>query len=236
MLESRLERAEARVSSAEARIRELDAVANNLSEAVVAREREIVSLKRRLRSQDPVSAAQALRFDGEDAAEPSAEQLEARQMFDADMTAVLARIENLHAQACAQSTRMRMQAVRDAIDLAAEGAGIELDRGQLLADGESDAAGTGPFENARGHMYAGSIDVDIGPVDDFVQLARLEDAAGAIQGAGKVEVKSFTEGRALLRMHLAEPVELLRELESRSDLEFKISAAGTSSVTLDLDR
>ena len=106
--------------------------------------------------------------------------------------------------------------------------------------GASGGAGAAPPEDVpdedRGaSMFDGLIEVEVGPLSDFAQLAGFEDAAGDIGGAQDISVKRFAEGRATLRMHLSEPVELLRELEERSPFEFKVRDTRSDRVILDLD-
>ena len=76
--------------------------------------------------------------------------------------------------------------------------------------------------------------IDVGPLADFAQLIRIEDAARAIDAAREISIERFSGGRATLAMNLEEPVELLRELEERSDLEFKVRRAGADELVLDV--
>ena len=64
--------------------------------------------------------------------------------------------------------------------------------------------------------------LEIGPLGDFSQLVGFEDAVGQL-GASEISVERFSEGRATLSMHLDEPVDLLRELEELSPLDFKVA-------------
>ena len=64
--------------------------------------------------------------------------------------------------------------------------------------------------------------MEIGPFGDFSQLVGFEDAAEQIGATTEISVERFSEGRATLSMRLDEPVELLRELEQRSPLEFRV--------------
>ena len=76
-------------------------------------------------------------------------------------------------------------------------------------------------------LFEGPIKLEIGPLGDFSQLVGFEDAVGQL-GASEISVERFSEGRATLSMHLDQPVELLRELEELSPLDFKVrhTAAG----------
>jgi len=97
----------------------------------------------------------------------------------------------------------------------------------LWAGDSRGANGSGVFE--------GPVQVDVGPLSDFSQLVRLQDAAGSIGATSEVSIKRFSQGRAELAMELDEPVELLRELEERSDLEFRLRSLKDDRVVLDVD-
>ena len=78
------------------------------------------------------------------------------------------------------------------------------------------------------------IEVEIGPLADFAQLVGFEDAARSIDATSEISVRRFSEGRATLAMELREPVELLRELEERSDLEFVVRDLREDRLVLDV--
>jgi hypothetical protein len=84
-------------------------------------------------------------------------------------------------------------------------------------------------------MFEGEVEVEIGPLRDFAQLSGFEDAANAIGATGEIEVKRFTGGRATFAMGLDRPVELLRELEERAPLEFRVRSLKGDRVVLDVD-
>jgi hypothetical protein len=84
-------------------------------------------------------------------------------------------------------------------------------------------------------MFQGEVEVEIGPLRDFAQLSGFEDAANAIGATGEIVVKRFSEGRATFAMGLQRPVELLRELEERAPLEFRVRSSKQDRVVLDVD-
>lgn len=96
------------------------------------------------------------------------------------------------------------------------------------ADGERVA----DLENG---VFEGAVEVEIGPLADFAQLTGFEDAANAIGATGEIKVKRFSGGRATLSMDLDRPVELLRELEQRAPLEFRVRSLKQDRVVLDVD-
>ena len=84
----------------------------------------------------------------------------------------------------------------------------------------------------RPALFEGKVEVDIGPLGDFSQLVGFEDAVGRIGAIGDLG-QQFSEGRATLSMRLDEPVELLRELEARSRMDFQVRKTEPDRVILD---
>ena len=83
-------------------------------------------------------------------------------------------------------------------------------------------------------IFEGLVKLEIGPLGDFAQLVGLEDAVGQL-GASDISVERFSEGRATLSVRLDQPVELLRELEELSTLDFKVRHTGPDNLILDVD-
>jgi hypothetical protein len=83
-------------------------------------------------------------------------------------------------------------------------------------------------------IFEGLVEVEIGPLADFAQLVGFEDAARSIDATAEISVRRFSEGRATLAMELRSPVELLRELEERSDLEFIVRDLREDRLVLDV--
>jgi hypothetical protein len=84
-------------------------------------------------------------------------------------------------------------------------------------------------------LFNGTVEVEIGPLDDFAQLVGFEDAASGIAGASDISVKRFAKGRATLEMRIDEPIELLRELEGKAPFGFSVRDTREDRVILDLD-
>ncbi len=78
--------------------------------------------------------------------------------------------------------------------------------------------------------------VDVGPFQDFSQLVSFEDAANAISATGEISIRRFSGGRAEIDMDLTGPVDLLRELEQRFDLDFEVRSSEGNEIILDLGR
>ena len=179
----------------------------SLSDMVIEREREIRSLGERLR--------------------------EANERHDcsiASLLSVSARLEEIHSQARGQATRIRMKALREAVEVSR--------RTQELADAHGSANGAaadaGGAEAALTEIFEGPVKLEIGPLGDFSQLVSFEDAVGRL-GATEISVERFSEGRATLSMRLDEPVELLRELEESAPFDFQIRRTGNDNLILDVD-
>jgi hypothetical protein len=190
--------------------RELD----SLSAMVIEREREITGLREQI------------------------EEANARaDRSIASLDAVTARLEEIQAQARGQATRIRMKALREAVEVSQR----VQDLVGLAGNGDG-GGGTGAAANGNGHqdvpaeqIFEGLVRVEVGPLGDFSQLVGFEDAAAQIDASNEISVERFSEGRATLAITLAEPVALLRELESRTPIGFHIRETGPDRVVLDVD-
>jgi hypothetical protein len=191
-------------------IGELERETTSLSGMVIERERELRGLRERLQ--------------------------EANERHDrsiASLESVSNRLEEIQAQARGQATRIRMKALREAVEVSRC---VEtLNEAQPQADAAVAANGNG---NGRvgdfDGIFEGPIKLEIGPLGDFSQLVGFEDAVGQV-GASEISVERFSEGRATLSMRLDQPVELLRELEELSALDFKVRHTAPDNLILDVD-
>jgi DNA-directed RNA polymerase subunit K/omega len=183
----------------------------SLSAMVIEREREIRGLLERLR--------------------------EANERHDrnvASLESVSSRLEEIQTQARGQATRIRMKALREAVEVGR--------RAQELTEAQPEAAvvspngnGSDPAERAAQELFEGLVKVEIGPLDDFSQLVGFEDAAGQIGATSEISVERFSEGRATISMRLNQPVELLRELEQLSPVDFRVRRTAADNLILDID-
>jgi chromosome segregation ATPase len=172
-----------------------------LSGMVIEREREIRDLGERLR-----------------------EANECHDRSIASLDAVTARLEEMQAQARGQATRIRMKALREAVEVSR--------RAQELTDAQQAEPTEMPAvseASQNGHMK-----LEIGPLGDFSQLVGFEDAIGRA-GASEISIERFSEGRATLSMRHQQPTELLRELEDLSSLDFKVRHVTPDNLILDVD-
>jgi chromosome segregation ATPase len=187
-------------------IAELEGETSTLSGMVLEREREIRVLGERLR--------------------------EANDCHDrsiASLDSITARLEELEAQARGQATRIRMKALREAVEVSKKVK--ELTGTEPALRAEADAAEKAPADDG---LYKGEVKLEIGPLGDFSQLVGFEDAVGQI-GASEIKVDRFSEGRATFSMQLDEPTDLLSELEELSNLDFKVRHTAPDNLILDVD-
>jgi hypothetical protein len=241
VLEERQAEIEARTAeliAARERIDDLERVATRLSEGVVERERELRRVRRELAR---------VREEGDEGLR--------------SLTKLAEELHQVRAQARGQATRMRLRALRDAAEISErvselarrptsmrekvvdsiaeaikriggdEEEEIEVEEEPLRAVGEYN----GHEEREPAELFEGLVEVEIGPLTDFSQLVLFEDAAKSITAMSEISVQRFTGGRATLEMNLREPVALLRELEERCDLEFRVRDMRRDRLILDVD-
>jgi hypothetical protein len=167
------------------------------------------------------------------------------------MTAAVGKgIEEIYGQARRQATRIRMKALEDAVQMADRvtelsklrdelGSRVselaEVARARLGMEEDRPPVGMEPAQTAADGVYAGPVEVEVGPLSDFAQLAGFEDAAARIQGASEIKVRRFSGGRATVSMNLAGPVELLRELEEQAPFDFIVRDRRRDGLVLDVD-
>jgi len=201
------------VAARDARIGELELETRSLSGMFLGREREIESLREAL--------------------------AEANARHDRSLRAletVAMRVEEIHAQARGQATRIRMKALGDAVQISSRVQEI-ADRIEVepARNGADPVAAEAELERSAPEIFEGLVEVEIGPLGDFSQLVGFEDAAGRIGATSEISVRRFSEGRATLAMRLDEPVALLRELEERAPMDFRVRRTDQDRVVLDLD-
>jgi chromosome segregation ATPase len=191
-----------------ASLSELEGETTSLSGMVLEREREIRSLNERLR-----------------------EANECHDRSIASLDAITSRLEEVEAQARGQATRIRMKALREAVEVSKKVK--ELTEMEPALRGQAEARAPGEAAADEG-LYEGRVKLEIGPLGDFSQLVGFEDAVGQI-GASEIKVDRFSEGRATFSMQLDEPTDLLSELEELSNLDFKVRQTAPDNLILDVD-
>ena len=189
-------------------VAELESETATLSGMVLEREREIRVLDERLR-----------------------EANECHDRSIASLEAITARLEELEAQARGQATRIRMKALREAVEVSKKVKALTDVDPAFQSEPQAIAPEPAPVDEG---MHAGRVKLEIGPLGDFSQLVGFEDAVGQL-GASDISVERFSEGRATLSMNLDQPVDLLRELEELSTLDFKVRHTAADNLILDVD-
>jgi hypothetical protein len=159
------------------------------------------------------------------------------------------RIDEMLVQARTYATRVRMEALRQAVAIAGKGNGNGGGRPGAVAVDEAAArehaaaaetaseaprSTFGVRPTAPLDLFEGLVQLEIGPLSDFSQLVGFEDAAREIAPTSEISVTRFSKGRATLDLRLAEPVDLLRELGERSPVEFKVRSLRDGRLILDL--
>jgi len=209
-LERDREDAEARARIAADAIGRAEQETESLSGMVIEREREIRSLSERL-----------------------AEANERHERSIVSLQSVSERLEDIQAQARGQATRIRMKALREAVEVSRRTQELVEIHGGASDDGAGDAR-PGNAEQALGELFEGLIKLEIGPLGDFSQLVGFENAVGRL-GAQEISVERFSEGRATVSMQFDEPVALLRELEENAPFDFEIRRTADDAVVLEVD-
>jgi hypothetical protein len=222
LLGYRREEVDAAISTRDARFDALEHEARESAEATVWAEAEAASLSAMV-----IEREREIRGLGERLREAN----ERHERSIASLRAVSERLEEIQAQARGQATRIRMKALREAVEVSR--------RTQELAEvhegsANGDAQPGGGAEAALGELFEGLIKLEIGPLGDFSQLVGFENAVGRL-GAQEISVERFSEGRATVSMRLDEPVELLRELEENAPFEFNIRRTAGDNLVLDVD-
>lgn len=194
----------------EAEKAEIEAEMTSLSAMVIEREREIRGLGEQLRQAN-----------------------ERHDRSIASLDSVTVRLQEIEAQARGQATRIRMKALREAVEVASRVQ--ELSEAEAPSDADAiEASPNGHAEVEATELFEGPIKMEIGPLGDYSQLVGLEDAISRL-GAAEISIERFSEGRATLSMQLDEPVALLRELEEHAPLEFKVRRNDDDNLILDVD-
>jgi hypothetical protein len=168
---------------------------------------------------------------------------------DRELAGMRDQIDEVLVQARGYATRVRMQALRQAVAIAEAGNGSSNGAGRkhggaALASADRKATAEtaavapestfGVRPTAPLDLFEGLVQLEIGPLNDFSQLVAFEDAAKEIAPASEISVKRFSKGRATLDLRLAEPVDLLRELGERAPYAFEVRSVCDGRLILDL--
>ena len=150
-----------------------------------------------------------------------------------ELAALRAQIDDVCAQARGYATRVRMQALKQAVSIAGDHAAAA----ETVAEAPESTFGVRPAgvtPAPPADLFEGVVQLEIGPLADFSQLVGFEDAAGAIGATSEISVTRFSGGRASLDLRLSEPVDLLRELGERAPFPFRVRSVRDGRLILDL--
>jgi hypothetical protein len=204
---------DAALEARDARLARLEREAQRLAERVVEREKRLQEALRR-----PMAAA--------------------ADTHRVALSRALSSLEEVYGQARRQATRIRMKALEDAVQMAdrvTELSKLRDELGTRVAELAEVARTRLGIEESQQGVYAGEVEVEVGPLKDFAQLTGFEDAAAGVEGASEIRVKRLADRRATLSMNLENPVELLRELEERAPFDFVVRDLRRDGVVLDVD-
>jgi chromosome segregation ATPase len=221
---------DAAIAEREERIADLQAKAadaierwGEAAEAAVSSEAELADLSAMVLERE-----REIRILGEQLREAN----ERHERSIGSLEAVASRLDEIQTQARGQATRIRMKALREAVEVSR--------RAQELVDANAEAEapvvdgnGTAPPEQAA-ELFEGRVRLEVGPLGDFSQLVGIEDAISRL-GAEQTSVERFSEGRATLSMHLDQPIDLLRELEESAPMDFRVRRTADDNLILDVD-
>ncbi len=231
---------DASLAERDTRIAELEAVARRLSERVVDRERELRELREELaearaRSERSMAALGRQLEELRASARGQATRIRIRALRDAaELSERVSDLARRPGEAGGQLVDTVQEAIRRLSEGEEAGAGDEPEGG-VVPRPPAEIGSNGHVEREPESIFEGLVHVEVGPLSDFSQLVLFEDAASSIKATSEISIKRFSEGRATLAMRLREPVELLRELEERCDLEFKVRSLKGDQVVLDVD-
>jgi hypothetical protein len=250
---------DAAVAARDSHIAGLEQHAATLGERNAALESQSLIQARAIASHEAdISSLSAMVIERERTIRDLTERLEeANAVHDrsiASLDAVSARLEELQAQARGQATRIRMKALREAVEVSnrvrelSEAEGVEA--AERAAEPEPVVAEPAATPNGNGSgnghlavdpdtswepgLFEGKLRLEIGPLGDFSQLVGFEETVGRL-GATDISVERFSEGRATFSMRLDQPVDLLRELEELSTIDFKVRHTAPDNLILDVD-
>lgn len=196
------------VAERDGRLQTADAELNCLSGMVLERERESALLRDQLR-------------EAEERHERSLEKLEV----------IIQRVEELQVAARGQATRIRMKALREAVEVS--------ERAQSLTQrmdfaGHGGAPGGSEVEVEEIPLQEGRVEVEVGPLSDFSQLLVFQESAEGLPEVDGVRLERFSDGCATLSINLREPTDLGAALQEAAPLALQQRDATTSTLAFDV--
>ena len=209
------------VAERDGRLREVDSELLCLSGMVLERERESAHLRDQLK-------------EAEERHERSLDKLEV----------IIQRVEEMQAAARGQATRIRMKALREAIEVSERASSLTQ---RMDFAGHGDLAGSpgseaelAEAEELPGReaeeipLQEGDVEVEVGPLSDFSQLLTFQEAAEGLPEVDGVRLERFSDGCATLIVSLREPTDLAAALQEAAPLALQQRQADSGSVAFDV--
>lgn len=192
------------VAERDARLREVDSELLCLSGMVLERERESALLREQLK-------------EAEERHDRSLDKLEV----------IIQRVEEMQAAARGQATRIRMKALREAIEVSERANGL-TQRMDFAGHGDLTVPGDGD------PLQEGNVAVEVGPLSDFSQLLAFQEAAEGLPEVDGVRLERFSDGCATLIVSLREATDLAAALQEAAPLALQQRQADATSVAFDV--
>ena len=208
--DSRVVEWEKAVAERDGRLREVDAELTCLSGMVLERERESALLR------DQLSEA-------EERHDRSLEKLEV----------IIQRVEELQAAARGQATRIRMKALREAVEVS-ERAHNLTQRMDFAGHGETPAGPDAEVQAEEIPLQEGQVEVEVGPLSDFSQLLTFQETAESLPEVDGVRLERFSDGCATLMVSLREPTDLGAALQEAAPLALQQRDATSAKLAFDV--
>lgn len=110
----------------------------------------------------------------------------------------------------------------------------KLERGAAARVGRPEAAPTPVRDEQPAQLFPRRVDVHAGPFDDFAELSSFERSLARLPAVEDVYIRSFAAHQAQIELTLAQERPLLRDLVAHVPYDIHVSAAGESSVSVDV--
>ena len=206
------------VAERDGRLRAVDAELNCLSGMVLERERESAQLREALQ-------------EAEERHERSLDKLEV----------IIGRVEEMQAAARGHATRIRMKALREAVEVSERANSLtqRMDfagHGELAAEAEAEDAPEADDAPASEEipLQEGHVTVEVGPLSDFSQLLAFQEAAESLAAVEGVRLERFSDGCATLIVSLSEPTDLGAALQEAAPLALQQRDATGATLAFDV--
>jgi hypothetical protein len=160
---------------------------------------------------------------------------------------IIQRVDEMQAAARGHATRIRMKALREAIEVS-ERANSLTQRMDFAGHGDLGGAPATVPEEPLGQeteeisgqaaeeipLQEGQVEVEVGPLSDFSQLLAFQEAAEGLPEVDGVRLERFSDGCATLIVSLREPTDLAAALQEAAPLALQQRTSSAGSVAFDV--